>query len=220
MTRRRGCGAVSATRRSAEVARRGDGPHPPRAAAPSRGRPCTPAHAELPGGEPHLAVHARAVARFRRDGMWRRCVAGWRDSGAVLNVAYGEDDAGSCARPRWSGPVVRAIDACAPRVARGQGRPDRAGGNARRIGRTTDRMRARVEVLGESGRVRLAELTGLSRTWSRPACSTPPYRASRTDPPGVATLQGWRPRELHQERCGHVSAARTRFDARHGRGVR
>jgi hypothetical protein len=146
------------------------------AAAFPQGRPLYAAHAELPWpDQPHLRLwHAQTLLReFRGDGH----VAALLTAGLtgieslVLHVASGEADARFLRPTRgWSrAQWAEAIDKLRGRglvegdepVLTEAGRELRAG-----IEATTDRLAdPAYEVLGEEGRVRLAELTRpLSRT--------------------------------------------------------
>lgn len=149
------------------------------AAAFAEGRPLYAAHAELPWpDEPHLRLfHAQTLLReFRGDGH----VAALLTAGItgldslILHVASGEADARflrptrGWSRDQWAVAIDRlqqdglvAAPEGGPPTLTAAGRELRAGVEA-----TTDRLaEPAYQVLGEDGRVRLAELTRpLSRT--------------------------------------------------------
>jgi hypothetical protein len=146
------------------------------AASFAGGRPLYAAHAELPWpDEPHLRLfHAQTLLReFRGDGhVAALLTAGIAGIDAlILHVASGEADARflrvsrGWSREQWAAAIDRlreqGLVAGDPPTLTGAGRELRGGTEA-----TTDRLaEPAYQVLGEEGRVRLAELTRpLSRT--------------------------------------------------------
>jgi hypothetical protein len=172
--------AADLARRAAESA----APHAP-------GRPLYAAYAELPWpDEPHLRLfHAQTLLReFRGDGhvaaLLTAGIAGL--DALILHVASGQADARflrptrGWSRDQWAAAIDRLRDNGLVTAGEGEGLALTAAGRELRAGieATTDRLaEPAYQVLGESGRVRLAELTRpLSRTL---------VKAGMLDPAGI-----------------------------------